>query len=150
MASSSNFYVIFIHLQTGSGQASFPSPIHLPQATVDFFILRTALQYIHCLLTILVAIKPTSMSYCPLFQPLTWQIQMSPSLSANRSTLVPLIKSIPYSWPWVAIYLHIYKCVISLAICFPSNYNNLPAWCLYSWAKSHVFPTLASCLLGLR
>lgn len=53
---------------------------------------------------------------------------MPPFLSTSRSTLAPLIKSVPYSWPCVATYLHIYKCVTSLAFCFPSNYNNLPTW----------------------
>lgn len=115
-------YLITFKLgQTGPVSTSNPPPIEPTSLYTEY------IQYVHCLLTVLAAIKPTHMSYWPVFPSLTCQIQMSPSLSTNRSTLLPLRKSIPYSWPCVANYLHTYKCGMSLAFCFPSNYNNVSA-----------------------
>lgn len=111
------FYVIIFKLdQMGP---SLPSTIHLPQATVNFFRCRSALQCIHCLLTILAAnqihrhvfLPYVPVSHTPNSSPPTgplWSLSLSPSLSLDIV--------------WQSNYTSV--SATELSFCFPPKHHN--------------------------
>lgn len=105
-------------------------------------------QYIHRLLTVLVAIKPTHVlptcvpvshkpdSNVPF--PLHCQVYSAPPQKVNP-LLLTLCDKLPTHLSVVRHWLSVF---LQIIITYPHG-------CLHSWAMSYVFCTLASCLLGL-